>query len=278
MPNLPDQISIVVPVNLKNHVVYFDDLDRSGFQNLGSGDNYFYYKYYVAQSINAGAGNDTVTTGLGWDKVYGGSGNDTIATNDGNDQLNGGVGDDNLFGGAGTDLLQGSAGRDYLYGGDGTDVLEGGSGDDYLSGDTFIYATSNGGVDVLEGGSGNDVLLGGARTDFLTGGTGQDSFRYTSVDDSPLVGTDHDQIRDFNHAEGDKIDLSDLGIAGGKDHFAFRSSSAAGSVWVGDVHQDGSGHATQSVYINVDGYIADMQIDVTLAAGTTHLTASDFIL
>jgi Ca2+-binding RTX toxin-like protein len=56
-----------------------------------------------SKSIDAGAGNDTVT---------GGNGNETISGGLGNDILSGGAGDDVLYGGLGADKLTGGAGTD----------------------------------------------------------------------------------------------------------------------------------------------------------------------
>lgn len=253
-----------------------EDMDKSGFQNLGSGNNTFEYKYFIAQSINAGAGNDTITTGSGWDTVYGGSGDDVIITGAGNDKLYGGSGSDRLFGGDDGDTLDGGSGDDFLFGGAHNDILMGGSGNDELHGDNFLSHTVNGGIDSLSGGEGNDRLYGDDRGDYLMGGAGADRFVYTRVSDSTL--TDYDQIRDFSRAEGDRIDLSSLAISDGRDHFSFVSSSAPGSVWVGAVEHQPSGDTIQSVWINVDGYVADMRIDVFLAPGMGSLNAGDFIL
>ncbi len=56
-----------------------------------------------SKSIDAGAGNDTVT---------GGNGNETLSGGLGNDILSGGAGDDVLYGGLGADKLTGGAGTD----------------------------------------------------------------------------------------------------------------------------------------------------------------------
>lgn len=61
----------------------------------------------------------------------------------------------------------------------------------------------NGGDDVLYGLDGDDVLYGGSGIDFLYGGNGADTFVF---DDIP----DIDYVQDFNSAEGDAIDLSDV--------------------------------------------------------------------
>lgn len=62
------------------------------------------------------------------------------------------------------------------------------------------------GRDRLAGGAGDDVIDGGADKDWLTGGDGSDTFVF-GVD-----GLDgyRDDITDFNAAEGDKIDLSQI--------------------------------------------------------------------
>ncbi|WP_211217237.1 Ig-like domain-containing protein [Psychromonas ossibalaenae] len=76
--------------------------------------------------------------------------------------------------------------------------LEGLAGDDVL--------VAGDGNDWLEGGSGDDLLIGGKGDDQLIGGQGADTFVWLAGDADG--GTDH--IQDFNIAEGDKLDLSDL--------------------------------------------------------------------
>ena len=82
----------------------------------------------------------------------------------------------------------------------GSDTLTGGAGDDILNG--------LGGNDALDGRSGNDQLYAGAGADILTGGAGADRFIYKTQADSPFAPGSRDQIMDFSHAEGDKLDLS----------------------------------------------------------------------
>ncbi|MEB2873041.1 retention module-containing protein [Pseudomonas rhizosphaerae] len=80
-------------------------------------------------------------------------------------------------------------------------------------GQAGLFTVAKGGNDFLNGGdgndiiygqSGNDTLRGGAGNDILFGGAGKDTFVWKSGD----VGSD--TIKDFSHAEGDKLDLSDL--------------------------------------------------------------------
>lgn len=82
------------------------------------------------------------------------------------------------------------------------DNLTGGNGDDLLTG--------RGGNDILVGGLGNDILNGGAGADILTGSSGADTFVYTLLSDSTPKASGQDQIVDFSHAAGDRIDLSAL--------------------------------------------------------------------
>jgi hypothetical protein len=74
------------------------------------------------------------------------------------DSLSGGLGDDRMFGDAGNDTLQGGAGNDSLFGGDGNDLLIGGAGADSLSGGL--------GTDVVQfaNGWGSDTAQGGENT------------------------------------------------------------------------------------------------------------------
>lgn len=108
-------------------------------------------------TVNAGAGNDTVS-GAGSDitgaatslplTLNGGVGNDTLTSGNGNDTINGGRGNDAIRGLAAADSLVGSSGNDLLVGGPGDDVLNGGFGDDALRGglgtDTCLQGPGNG--------------------------------------------------------------------------------------------------------------------------------------
>ncbi|WP_085906899.1 DUF5801 repeats-in-toxin domain-containing protein [Kiloniella majae] len=62
------------------------------------------------------------------------------------------------------------------------------------------------GDDTLIAGGGNDTLIGGTGSDTLTGGTGADTFLFFGQ----TVGTDVDTITDYDKAEGDILDISDL--------------------------------------------------------------------
>lgn len=105
-------------------------------------------------------------------------------------------------------VVLGTGGNETLYGSNGKDYLFGNAGNDYLVGKW--------GNDTLSGGSGNDALVGygGAlyEQDILTGGRGADKF----VLGNSAYGTyylndgnyGYAVIRDFNHRERDKIQMS----------------------------------------------------------------------
>jgi Ca2+-binding RTX toxin-like protein len=91
-------------------------------------------------TINAGAGNDTITA-------------ETLAA---------GIIGLTIDGGAGNDIIVGSRGNDILLGGDGNDTVTGGQGNDTASlgngNDTFVWNPGDG-SDVVDGGAGTDTLV-----------------------------------------------------------------------------------------------------------------------
>jgi VCBS repeat-containing protein/ELWxxDGT repeat protein len=192
--------------------------------------------------IIIGTNGDDVINGNGgyYDGLYGYGGNDIINGGYGVDHLIGGSGDDVLHGFGGNDLLRGESGNDTLDGGTGIDTADyryaadgivadlstGHASNDGDGGqDSFISIenvtgsdhndtiTGDAGDNQLDGRAGDDVLIGGGGADVLIGGSGADKFVYQSASESTL--SHLDVISDFNHSEGDSIDLSALGLTGG---------------------------------------------------------------
>jgi len=151
-------------------------------------------------TIDAGAGNDVVTTNGNVFMVMGGSGNDMLISSTSPDMFDGGEGVDTVsyvqatsgivislgyFGGGGSGVdwlkdvenLNGSRFNDEMTGNEVDNQINGGSGDDEIYGregnDTLIGAE---GADYLDGGDGNDVLDGGDGLDTLIGGRGDDLY------------------------------------------------------------------------------------------------------
>lgn len=180
-----------------------------------------------ANILEGGAGNDTLIGGVGNDTLIGGSGKDVMIGGTGNDiywlddlgdvvkedagpdggidtinlrgtvpgqytladgienvlvssasaiLLRGNASDNTLSGGAGADILNGMAGNDILSGGEGADTISGSDGNDTLLGGT--------GNDKLYGGAGNDWLEGGTGTNDLAGGVGDDTYVVISTTDT----------------------------------------------------------------------------------------------
>jgi len=164
-------------------------------------------------NIDAGSGDDSISTGEGADLIAGGDGNDTLTSNGGgdrivgdrgNDTMNGGNGDDTLVwnNGDGSDVMNGDAGtdriEDNLGAGDDVSTLKNENGRvryDRTSAGAFSLSVATaesfelntlGGNDSLatapdvtlpiiaNGGAGNDLLQGGGGSDALDGGDGDD--------------------------------------------------------------------------------------------------------
>ncbi len=139
-------------------------------------------------TINGGAGDDTLVGGSGDDIINGGAGddtidglagNDTLSGGDGNDLINGGSGDDMLNGGEGSDVLNGDDGDDILRAGNGSDLANGGNGDDFVNGGA--------GNDTLNGNNGDDFLVGIGGLDTIDGGAGTDTNSFQGVDSAVIA-------------------------------------------------------------------------------------------
>ncbi|MBP1806867.1 N,N-dimethylformamidase beta subunit family domain-containing protein [Rubellimicrobium aerolatum] len=182
--------------------------------NLTNGSDAYTATDGRSYSVQALAGNDTVTLGAGNDLVNGGAGNDALSTGAGNDIIEvtgASPGLDSFDGGAGADILRATAAGTVIrftaitgieeitangFAGvrmlgnstaevvdlSGT-VLTGigsidlGSGNDSLAGSAGADSIlGNSGVDTIRGGGGNDTIDGGTSEDILTGGAGDDTF------------------------------------------------------------------------------------------------------
>jgi Ca2+-binding RTX toxin-like protein len=134
-----------------------------------------------------------------------------------------------------------------------------------------------GGRDVLYGDGGNDWLEGGADRDWMTGGTGADQFVFAGVKDSAVGLLKRDVIEDFNHAEGDKINVANINAKAfnffGDSAFNFigeQEFSFAGQLRV--THEYGN----TVIQANTHGTGgAEFEIELT---GNHTLVASDFVL
>jgi uncharacterized protein YkwD/Ca2+-binding RTX toxin-like protein len=93
----------------------------------------------------------------------------------------------------------------------GQDIIGSNKGEELQGTESGEYIAGRRGADDLFGNGGNDILDGGRGADDLYGGAGADVFIFAAQ-------SGHDNIYDFSHAEGDKIDLSGVkGISGYQD-------------------------------------------------------------
>ena len=217
-----------------------------------------------------------------------GSGNDLnnrLTGNDADNRLSGGVGDDTLVGRDGDDTLLGGTGADTMLGGIGNDtyvidsegdrvIEESFEGFDtirssvsqtmdanteklVLTGTDDLTANGNEIRNQIFGNSGDNVIDGDDGRDLLYGRDGADTFVFNAITDSDVAVSGRDIIKDFDFAEGDRIDLSgidaDFGQAGdqgfqfvGTDAFSgqageLRTKFGGGNTLIqGDTNGDGA--------------------------------------
>jgi Ca2+-binding RTX toxin-like protein len=137
----------------------------------------------VGDTVNAGAGNDTIyASGYGADKFIGGSGVNIIAGNGGDDFIVAG----DINSGVVTNALLWS----YAGGGAGNDTVLSGYG-------ANAYLDGGAGNDVLVDGLGTDILNGGAGTDYMAAGSGTNYFIF---DQASIANGDYDVIDYFTAA------------------------------------------------------------------------------
>ena len=159
--------------------------------------------FFEIEQVITGSGNDTVT-GAGWSQsVDTGAGDDTISMGDGDDTVVAGDGNDTIVGGAGADVLYGGAGSDTITFAEG-DNVSGGDGDDLFILEDYLE-TGNGTITIDGGNTGEgagDTLQLGMLADRSTlvatdDGTGSFSGSVTLDDGTLLNFTDIENIMCF---------------------------------------------------------------------------------
>ncbi len=158
----------------------------------------------TANVFDAKDGDDRVFgnhSAVGNDTINGGAGNDTIQAYDGDDIIDGGIGNDSIMGMNGNDVIDGGAGNDSLFAGNGDDVMRGGDGVDFMMG--------NAGSNTLYGGMQDDSVWGGMNGDILYGDNGRDDLRGYAGNDT-LYGGDGDDFTLLGH-EGNDVIFGDAG-------------------------------------------------------------------
>ncbi|KRE96606.1 hypothetical protein ASG87_16600 [Frateuria sp. Soil773] len=142
--------------------------------------------------VDAGAGDDTVSTGAGMSTVFGGDGKDAIVTGSGDNYVEAGDGDDKVTGGSGHNIIYGGDGNDELAGGNGGNFIDGGAGNDTIAGGT--------GKNILSGGDGDDAIDSHGGTSAIYAGAGKDSVSGGKADTVYAKKTD-----DLGGADGARV-------------------------------------------------------------------------
>ena len=256
-----------------------ETISANGFAGVGiagtAGNEIFDFSAVTLTKIaliDGGAGDDTITGSLGNDTIQGNSGNDTIHSGiGGTDIVDGGAGIDTIsFDLANAGVTISLALTSSQKTGNGSDTI---TNFENLTGSAFADTlTGNSGANILTGGAGNDTLTGGGGADTLLGGLGADTFNFAAIGDTLLAAKDI--IMDFNHSEGDKIDLHLIdAIRGGKDNaFVWGDTTAtAHGVWYSS---DGT---NTTVFGDTDGNPATIEFAIFLDH-TATIAPTDFIL
>jgi Ca2+-binding RTX toxin-like protein len=198
----------------------------------------------LVQFVGGNAGDDTISTLGGNDRVWGGDGDDLVQAGDGddyiyadedntgsvrtyfsgNDTLDGGAGNDFLFGGGGDDLIMGGAGVDVIDGGDGFDAV------DYSTSSAAVqitlydsFAQQQGGdaqgdsftsIERVIGSGWNDGLYAATSSGVsFDGGAGNDSLQGSSYADTLAGGSGNDSLNG-----GGGVDTADYSAAAAGVH------------------------------------------------------------
>lgn len=201
--------------------------------------------------IDGGNGNDRITTSYGNDLVFGGTGNDFIESQGGDDILLGGDGDDVISFGTYNDPHTYGA---WIVGGEGSNMLLSYSGHNFLiGGSNQDYLVDYSGTSILYGGAGENTLMGTGR-DVLIGGPNSDLFQAVAMWGQygrPLVDL---SVFGFRIAEGDRIDLSQLGWFDERTGIVSVAQSdlsiQGNDLWV--MHPDGSHDTVEGVGVELE--------------------------
>jgi len=181
-------VSYTLSANVENADIYFN-AGLTQIDIIGNAENNVINDLGgQANSIDGGAGNDTIQSTGGNDTISGGTGTDTLLGGAGNDRLIGWNDGDVLDGGSGFDTVDYSqqGGALHVDLSSGTFLIGGSTGADSLLGIEGIVGTS--GADTLAGdagsqsfagGGGNDLLVGRGGADTLDGGAGTDTADYS---------------------------------------------------------------------------------------------------
>lgn len=150
------------------------------------------------------------------------------------------------FGHGGNDTLRGtSLSNDFLYGGKGNDLLIGLAGDDFLFGQDGNDVLSGAGLDHLFGGRGADRLSTTGAQGIMSGGLGDDTY---------LVDSASDVLREFGRGGTDRVETALASFAlQGSGARATGLSQIENLTYTGVTNFSGTGNALNNLLISGAG-------------------------
>lgn len=266
---------------------------------LGSGNDRLTVDQFVDidLTVDAGAGDDSITTAIGDDVINAGDGNDSIFAEAGNDVIDAGAGDDTILADLGNDVIDGGAGFDTLFLARATgpvtvDFAAGKVSGAGIGSDSFVniekllfgagndIVTGNNGNDAFDGGAGNDTLKGGAGDDTLLGDEGDDAIDGGSGDDVVQGGNGVDTLKGGSGVDrldgGAGNDVIDAGsgndiVLGGAGNDVIDAGSGDDRIEGGaddDILSAGSGH---DVFVFAQGFGRDIVTDFRASGGSSDM-------
>jgi Ca2+-binding RTX toxin-like protein len=233
-------------------------------------------------TLNGLDGNDILIGGVGIDILNGGNDNDTLriaGTEANGDTFSGGLGIDKIqvIGAAAVTLAGFSKtnGIEQWQGNSkgvfGTAAVNNFDFSSLTSATGWTSINTGAGNDTIVGTKFKDTIIGGAGKDIITGGLLGDIFDFNATSES-VRGVNRDQLKGFNRAQGDKIDLRDIdadtSANPGNDVFKFIGTKAF-SGGGGEIRLSGT-----TLQIDVNGGVADMEISIF----TANIKSTDFFL
>jgi Ca2+-binding RTX toxin-like protein len=244
------------------------------------------------ENVIGSTGNNTITDGVGSNRLEGLAGNDTfnMTADNASDTIVGGTGNDTIsYAGLTTNLSvtlntfgnatvngSGTTGNNDVI--SGIENFTGGLGNDSITGDL--------GINVLNGGGGNDIIRGGYGADNLTGGSGNDTFVVSGVGtllfESAVGVANRDVITDFT--AGDKIDLSGIDARTGNGNAGDQAFTWLGTNPITNANSNGGLHyyydtANNLTIIEGSNNANNAAVEFQIALiGNISLQATDFIL
>ncbi|RTM13352.1 MAG: glycosyl hydrolase family protein, partial [Bradyrhizobiaceae bacterium] len=166
-----------------------DNVENLTFTGTG---NFYGVGNATAGTITGGAGDDTLVSGTGVEKLVGGGGNDTFYVNNVNDIVVAGAGGNSAIYASVSGILAAANVSKLVYTGTGNFTgYANATGTTIVSGAGNDTLTGAGGNDVLDAGTGNNTLTGNAGADvFVFAAPGQGVNRITDF----VSGADHIQL------------------------------------------------------------------------------------